>query len=173
MKSIQPEVPVDKLIIEIRGQKVILDSDLAGLYEVETKRLNEQVKRNQERFPEDFMFQLSADEFRSLKSQFATSSWGGRRTAPFVFTEHGALMLASVLNSPRAVQMSVYVVRAFINLRSYMSQYKELAQKVSEIEKRLAKHDETFVALVTAIKRMMNEPSPAKKEIGFKQPDKK
>jgi len=169
MKNALPTVPVDNLILEIRGQKVIIDSDLARLYEVETKRLNEQVKRNMDRFPEDFMFQLSEEEFLVLKSQFATSSWGGRRSLPYVFTEHGAIMAASVLNSPRAVEMSVYVVRAFVNLRSYILQYKELAQKVSELEAKLGKHDENFVAVVNALKRLMEPPATRKKEIGFKQ----
>lgn len=169
MKNALPTVPVDNLILEIRGQKVITDADLARLYEVETKRLNEQVKRNMERFPEDFMFQLSEDEFHVLKSHFATSSWGGRRSLPYVFTEHGAIMAASVLNSPRAVEMSVYVVRAFVNLRAHILQYKELSQKVSELEAKLGKHDENIVAIVNALKLLMEPPKPKKKEIGFKQ----
>jgi len=169
MKNALPTVPVDNLILEIRGQKVITDADLARLYEVETKRLNEQVKRNMERFPEDFMFQLSEDEFHVLKSHFATSSWGGRRSLPYVFTEHGAIMAASVLNSPRAVEMSVYVVRAFVNLRTHILQYKELSQKVSELEAKLGKHDENIVAIVNALKLLMEPPKAKKKEIGFKQ----
>ncbi|HNX37432.1 MAG TPA: ORF6N domain-containing protein [Candidatus Cloacimonadota bacterium] len=169
MKNALPTVPVDNLILEIRGQKVITDADLARLYEVETKRLNEQVKRNMERFPEDFMFQLSEDEFHVLKSHFATSSWGGRRSLPYVFTEHGAIMAASVLNSPRAVEMSVYVVRAFVNLRAHILQYKELSQKVSELEAKLGKHDENIVAIVNALKLLMEPPKAKKKEIGFKQ----
>jgi len=169
MKNALPTVPVDNLILEIRGQKVITDADLARLYEVETKRLNEQVKRNMERFPEDFMFQLSEDEFHVLKSHFATSSWGGRRSLPYVFTEHGAIMAASVLNSPRAVEMSVYVVRAFVNLRTHILQYKELSQKVSELEAKLGKHDENIVAIINALKLLMEPPKAKKKEIGFKQ----
>ena len=105
----------------IRGQRVTLDADLAELYEVETKRLNEQVKRNAGRFPADFMFQLTDEEFANLKSQFATSSCGGRRTLPYAFTEHGAIMAASVVNSNRAVEMSVYVVRTFVQLRDLLS----------------------------------------------------
>src|SRR3989338_9141389 len=104
---------IESQIFLIRGQRVMLDADLAELYEVETRRLNEQVRRNSERFPEDFIFQLTAEEFANLKSQFATSSWGGRRKLPFVFTEHGAIMAASVLNSKRAIEASVQVVRAF------------------------------------------------------------
>ncbi len=163
-----PEIPVDNLIIEIRGQKVILDSDLAGLYEVETKRLNEQIKRNIERFPQDFMFQLTTDEFENLKSQFATSSWGGRRTPPYAFTEHGAIMAASVLNSPRAVEMSVFVVRAFVKLRSLALQYKELTRKLAQIEERLGEHDTAILEIVHTIRQLMEPPEAKKKEIGFK-----
>ena len=169
MKNDLPTVPIDNLILEIRGQKVIIDADLARLYEVETKRLNEQVKRNMDRFPEDFMFQLSEEEFLVLKSQFATSSWGGRRSLPYVFTEHGAIMAASVLNSPRAVEMSVYVVRAFVSIRTHILQYKELSQKVSELEAKLGKHDENIVSIVNALKLLMEPPKAKKKEIGFKQ----
>ena len=168
MKETLPDTQVDSLILEIRGQKVILDTDLAGLYEVETKRLNEQVKRNMERFPEDFMFQLSAEEFAILKSQFATSSWGGRRTAPYAFTEHGAIMAASVLNTPKAVEMSVFVVRAFVKLRALAMQYKELTRKLAQIEARLGEHDTAILEIVSAIRQLMEPPAPRQKEVGFK-----
>jgi len=168
MQQTLREITVDNLIIEIRGQKVILDSDLAALYEVETKRLNEQVKRNIERFPEDFMFQLTNEEVTILKSQIATSRWGGRRTRPYVFTEHGAIMAASVLNTPKAVEMSVYIVRAFIKMRTFLTQYKELAQKVAEFETKLGKHDEAIVSIINAVKQLMEPPKPKKKVIGFK-----
>jgi hypothetical protein len=168
MKETLPDTQVDSLIMEIRGQKVILDTDLAGLYEVETKRLNEQVKRNMERFPEDFMFQLSAEEFAILKSQFATSSWGGRRTAPYAFTEHGAIMAASVLNTPKAVEMSVFVVRAFVKLRALAMQYKELTRKLAQIEARLGEHDTAILEIVGAIRQLMEPPAPRQKEVGFK-----
>lgn len=168
MPQTLPEIQVDSLIMEIRGQKVILDKDLAALYEVDTKRLNEQVKRNIDRFPEDFMFQLSVEEFSNLKSQFATSSWGGRRYPPYAFTEHGAIMAASVLNSPRAVEMSVFVVRAFIKLRTLALQYKELTRKLAQIEERLGEHDTAIMEIVNTIRQLMEPPTPRRKEIGFK-----
>ncbi|MBC7604997.1 MAG: ORF6N domain-containing protein, partial [Ramlibacter sp.] len=130
-------------ILVVRGQRVMLDSDLAKLYEVETKRLNEQVKRNAGRFPPDFMFQMTPDEFSDLKSQFATSSWGGTRKPPLLFTEHGAIMAAAVLNSDRAVEMSVYVVRAFVQLREVLSSHKALTQKLDELERRVTHHDDS------------------------------
>jgi hypothetical protein len=155
----------------IRGDRVILDSDLAELYGVETRRLNEQVKRNRGRFPQDFMFQLSPDEFEGLKSHFATSrsGWGGRRKLPFAFTEHGAIMAASVLNTPQAVDMSIFVVRAFVRLRSFLATHKELAIKVTELEKKLTAHDEQILTIVEAIKQLMSLPPPVKKRpIGFR-----
>ena len=131
----------------VRGHKVVLDADLAALYGVETRRLNEQVRRNLERFPGDFMFQLSAEEMSALMSQLATSNAGrgGRRKRPLVFTEHGALMAATVLSSPRAVEVGLYVVRAFVRLRETVSQHKDLAVKLAELEKKTEalalKHD--------------------------------
>lgn len=163
-----PDISVANLILEIRGQKVILDSDLAALYEVETKRLNQQVTRNTERFPKDFMFQLTNKEFMNLKLQIATSRWGGRRTLPYVFTEHGAIMAATVLNSPKAVEMSVYVVRAFVKLRTLALEYKELTNKLTKIEERLGEHDTAILEIVNAIRQLMEPPAPKKKEIGFK-----
>lgn len=164
-----PEIPVDNLILEIRGQKVILDSDLASLYEVETKKLNQAIKRNLERFPEDFMFQLSEDEFANLRSQFVTSSWGGRRYPPYAFTEHGAIMAASVLNTPKAVEMSVYVVRAFVKLRTLALQYKELTRKLAQIEERLGEHDTAIIEIVNTIRQLMEPPEAKKKEVGFRR----
>jgi hypothetical protein len=154
-------------ILEVRGQRVLLDSDLADLYEVDTKRLNEQVKRNAERFPADFMFQLSPEEFADLKSQFATSSWGGRRTRPYAFTEHGAIMAASVLNSKRAVEMSVYVVRAFVQLRDLLSSQKVLAEQVAKLERRVGHHDNSLAEIIDALRNLMERPAPAKRSIGF------
>ena len=151
----------------IRGQRVILDQDLAELYGVETRRLNEQIKRNLDRFPSDFMFQLTAKEWAHLKSQFATSSWGGRRTAPYAFTEHGAVMAASVLNSPEAVEASVFVVRAFIAMRDALASTQALARKLLELERKVGGHDETIVALVAAIRDLMETPAPKKRKIGF------
>jgi hypothetical protein len=133
-------VPIEHIahsIIVLRGHKVLLDADLAALYGVTTTRLNQQVRRNRQRFPTDFLFEVTAEEFPTLKLHFATSSWGGRRKLPFAFTEHGAIMVATVLNSPRAVEMSVYVVRAFVKLRELLSSNKELAQKLARLERSL------------------------------------
>src|SRR4030043_383112 len=138
----------------------MLDSDLAELYGVTTKRLNEQIRRNLGRFPDDFMFQLTPQEADSLRSQFATSKpeRGGRRYLPYAFTEHGAIMAASVLNSPQAVRMSVFVVRAFVKLREMMSTHKELAHKLAELERKLQNHDESIRSLVVAIRQLMRPP---------------
>lgn len=157
------------LILLIRGKKVILDADLAGLYGVETRRLNEQVKRNADRFPEDFMFQLSLEEFDILKSQFAISTprWGGRRKRPFAFTEHGVIMAAGVLNTSKAIDVSVYVVRAFVRLREYLATHKELAHKLVELEKKLDTHDEAIQSLIMAIRRLMEPPKTKRQRIGF------
>lgn len=160
---------IEQRILVIRGQKVMLDSDLAVLYAVTTKRLNEQVKRNPERFPEDFMFQLVPNEAEILRSQIATSSsrHGGRRFLPYVFTEHGAIMLASVLNSERAIEASIFVVRAFVKLRSLLATHKEIALKLAELERKLVGHDEDIRTLFTAIRQLMAAPEPKKKRIGF------
>ena len=169
---------IEKAIYAIRGRRVMLDSDLAAIYGVPTRRLNQQLKRNRTRFPEDFAFQLTAQEFRNLKSQIATSNLmsqsvtssahGGRRKLPWVFTEHGALMLASVLNSEIAVQASVRVVRAFVKLREMVAANAQLAAKLEELERRLDSHDEAIVDLFAALKRLL-EPSepPKRREIGF------
>jgi|SRR6516164_8077986 phage regulator Rha-like protein len=163
-------VPVESRIFVQRGQKVILDSDLAELYGVPVKRLNEQVKRNRERFPQDFMFQLSAEEEQSLRSQNATSKRGGRRYLPYAFTEHGAIMAATVLNSERAVEMSVFVVRAFVRLREVLATNQQLAGKIDELERRLDTHDASIQELIEAIRELM-EPAPASgRPIGFQLP---
>jgi hypothetical protein len=136
---------------------------------VTTKRLNEQVKRNQERFPADFMFQLTSEETRSLRSQTATSKRGSgvRRYQPYAFTEHGAIMAASVLNSHRAIEVSVYVVRAFVKLRELLRTHKELARKLVELEKRIEGHDEEIIVLFEAIRQLMEPPEKPSKRIGF------
>ena len=161
-------------ILVLRGQRVIIDGDLAALYGVTTKRFNEQVRRNRERFPEDFMFQLTAEEAAALRSQFATIKTGRgqhRKYLPYAFTEHGAIMAASVLNSPRAVEMSVYVVRAFVRLREMLASNRELAQRFDELEarleKRLAAHDEAIAAILSAIRELMNPAAPKRRGIGF------
>src|SRR6266550_5948729 len=159
---------VESAIYLIRGQRVMLDSDLALIYQVTTKRLNQQLARNQKRFPEDFAFRLTAEEFTNLRSQFATSKRGGRRHLPWAFTEHGAIMLASVLSSDVAVQASVRVVRAFVRLREMVAANVQLAAKLAELEHRLDSHDEAIVDLFAALKRLLEPPEPKKKrEIGF------
>jgi phage regulator Rha-like protein len=161
---------VEARILFLRHQRVILDADIAELYGVPVKRLNEQVKRNQERFPSDFMFQLNQKEHDILRSQNATSSWkhGGRRYRPFAFTEHGAIMAATVLNSERAVQMSVFVVRAFVRLREMLATNRRLAGKIYELENRLDSQDSTLMDLIAAIKDLTN-PEP-RVRIGFQLP---
>ena len=169
----KPKKPIESLILNVRGQKVILDNDLAELYGVTTKRFNEQVKRNAGRFPEDFMFQLEAQELTLLRSQIATSNVGrgGRRYAPYAFTEHGAIQAANVLNSPRAVEMGIYVVRAFVQLRELLSSNKDLARRLDQlearIEKKLATHDDAIAAMLSAIRQLMNPPAPKRRPIGF------
>lgn len=173
MKNKIEPVPSERIIhsiLLIRGQKVILDSELAMLYGVTTARLNEQVKRNKERFPDDFMFQLDQNEFDNLKSQIATSSsaWGGRRKRPYVFTEHGAIMAASVLNSQRAIEVSVFVVRAFVRLRQMLAPYKDILKKFKHLETKLQTHDKQITAIIDAIKLLMPPPEPEpKRPIGY------
>jgi hypothetical protein len=162
---------IEAAIHFFRGQKVLLDSDLAGIYAVSTTRLNEQFKRNRGRFPGDFAFQLTQEEFRSLISQIAISKRGrgGRRKLPWVFTEHGAIMLASVLNSPVAVEASVRVVRAFVHLREMLANNKQLAVKFGELERRLDGHDEAIKTLFDAIRELLKPepPETPRGEIGF------
>ena len=164
-----PAKPIIHSILLIRGQKVILDSDLALLYGVTTARLNEQVKRNIERFPNDFMFRITKDEFENLKSQFATSSygWGGRRKLPYAFTEHGAIMAAGVLNSQQAIQVSIFVVRAFVSLRQLLAPYKNIVKRVEQIETKLQTHDKSIIAIINAIKLLMPAGRTTKEPFGF------
>lgn len=188
--SLPLEIITQRILI-IRGQKVLLDSDLAALYDAPTKRFNEQVKRNLARFPADFMFQLSEEEFAALRSQFATSNdsttttRGGRRYLPYVFTEHGAIMASMILNSPRATEVSMYVVRAFVQLREMVLSNKELAQRLDELESKAdlieVKRDNfehnTRVQLkqvFEAIRELMTPPEtepPKKRAIGFVTPE--
>jgi phage regulator Rha-like protein len=165
-------IPVESRIHVLRDHKVILDTDLAELYGVTVKRLNQQVRRNLERFPADFMFQLTSKEQQFLRLQFATSkgTHGGRRYPPYAFTEHGAIMAATVLNSERAVEMSVFVVRAFVRLREMLANNRELAAKIDELEQRLDTHDTSIQDLIEAIKELM-APEPATgRRIGFHLP---
>jgi hypothetical protein len=169
MTSDRKVASIESAIYSLRGQRVMLDSDLAAIYGTSTMRLNEQFKRNRKRFPDDFAFVLTRKEFTNLISQDAISrSHGGRRTLPIAFTEHGAIMLASVLNSEIAVQASVRVVRAFVRLREMVAANAQLASKLAELERRLDSHDEAIVDLFATLKRLLEPPEPPKKrEIGF------
>jgi len=174
-------------IVFVGGEKVLLDEDLATLYGVTTKRLNEQVRRNPGRFPSDFVFQLGNQDVTNLRSQFATSSsgsfrrWGGRRYAPLAFTEHGALMAASVLNTPRAIEVSVYVVRAFVRLRAVLATHAALAKKLDEVERKtealVVEHNALaastraqFKEVIEALRALMRPPDPVRRPIGFVTP---
>jgi phage regulator Rha-like protein len=165
-KAIVPIERIERMIVVIRGQKVMIDSDLAELYGVETRILNRAVSRNKDRFPEDFMFRLSRDEWLNLKSQFGTSSsWGGRRKPPYAFTEHGAVMLANVLRSETAISVSIQVVRAFIRLRRLLRTNEELSKRLDELEK---KYDAQFKVVFDAIRELMTPPEKEQRRIGFR-----
>jgi hypothetical protein len=170
-KRADEPVGIVQRILVLRGQRVLLDADLAALYGVTARRLNEQVRRNRVRFPEDFAFYLNINEIRILKSQFATSSWGGKRKPPLAFNEHGAIMVATVLNSPRAVEMSIYVVRAFVKLREILASNTELARKLEALEKSVASLDartrKQFEDVYTAIRALMAPPAVKTRPIGF------
>lgn len=160
-------------IITVRGSNVILDSDLARLYGVETRRLNEQVRRNISRFPEDFMFQLTEEEYGILMSQNATtrSNWGGRRKLPLVFTEHGALQAANVLNSEQANRVSVFIIRVFVKLRQLLLSNEVLSRKLEKLEERVNQHDTILVSIVEEIRNLIEPPEPKQSDpIGFRMP---
>jgi hypothetical protein len=178
-----PTEIIERKIFLIRGNKVMLDSELAFLYKVPTKRLNEAVKRNRKRFPNDFMFQLNKQEIKdlkfqigipNLKSQFATSSYGGRRTHPYVFTEQGVAMLSSVLKSERAVKVNIAIMRAFVRLREIMGTHKDLARKIEDLEKKYNNHDKDILLIFQAIKKLISSPAPKpideppKEPLGFR-----
>lgn len=189
----KPEQPLETLILNIRDQKVILDADLAELYDVPTKVFNQAVKRNADRFPEDFRFQLTAEEAKALRSQIVTSNApaanrsqivttplrsqiatsnarGGRRYLPYAFTEHGALMAANVLNSPEAVRMSVYVVRAFIKQRAILMAQADVLKKLAQMDATLLKHDDALRMIWRELQPLLNPPPPPPKpQIGFRQ----
>jgi ORF6N domain len=177
--AIQPRLPVDSIerhIHVVRGQKVMLDSDLAALYEVQTFRLNEAVKRNRTRFPDDFMFQLSSNEFEALTSHFAMSKpgRGGRRTLPYAFTEHGVAMLSSVLKSERAIQVNVMIIRAFVRMRELIAANKDIAVRIDKLERSQRRAASVIEILVEDIDRVAKEvrrmkalPPPRKRKIGF------
>lgn len=162
--------PIAQAILAIRGQRVILDADLAALYAVTTKALNQAVKRNRNRFPADFLFRLTRSEVEALnRSQIVTGSQKHRdpRFPPFAFTEHGAIMAATILNSPRAVEMTVYVVRAFVQLRELLASNTELARRLDELERKLEGHDAAITAILSAIRELMNPPEATRRGIGF------
>ena len=164
-KSLVPVERIQRSILVIRGMRVMIDADLARLYGVPTKRLNEQVARNRTRFPADFMFHLTREEHANLKSQFATSSeWGGRRKLPFAFTEHGVAMLSSVLRSKRAIQVNIEIMRAFVKLRGLLAGHEVLARKLDALEK---KYDGQFRVVFEAIRQLMAGDAPKKRRIGF------
>jgi phage regulator Rha-like protein len=161
---------IENSILLIRGLKVMLDSDLAGLYGVSVKRLNEQVRRNLKRFPSDFMIRLNREEFEALRSHFATLKQGRgehRKYLPYAFTEQGVAMLSSVLNSERAIEVNIEIIRAFTRLRQLLSAHKELAQKLAELERKIGRHDEQIQIIFEAIRQLMAPPEPKKRKIGF------
>ncbi len=166
-----PSRNIESSIISLRSYRVILDSDLAEIYGVTVKRLIEQVKRNLDRFPPDFIFQLNKQEVSCLRSQFATSkktdTRGGRRYLPYAFTEHGAAMAANVLRSKRAIEASIYVVRAFVRLRQFLVSYKELAERFDDLERQVGTHDKAIVSMFQAIRKLMSPPQQKRKKIGF------
>jgi len=164
-QSVIPLEHIESRIFLIRGHKLMLDADLAALYGVETKVLIQAVKRNIGRFPDDFMIQLTKQEVTNLRSQFVTSSWGGRRYPPYAFTEQGVAMLASVLNSDRAVHVNIEIMRAFVRLRQMLASNADLARKLATLEK---KYDAQFKIVFDAIRELMTPPDPKKKRpIGF------
>lgn len=179
------DLPIDSRILFVRGLRVMLDADLARLYGVPVKRLNEQIRRNAERFPSDFAFRLTAAEWESLRSRFATLETGRgrhRKYLPLAFTEHGALMAANVLSSRRAIDASLFVVRAFVRLREVLASHKELAQKLEELERKTealalrqdaldAKTHTQFKEVIDALRRLMAPPEPKKRPIGFVAPE--
>ncbi len=145
----------------------MLDADLAELYGVETRTLLQAVKRNSERFPPDFAFQLSSEEFKNLRSQFVISSWGGRRYPPYAFTEHGVAMLSSVLRSPRAILVNIAIMRAFVRLRETLALHKELAARLAQLERKIESHDEGIRILFEAIRQLMVPPDKERRPVGF------
>jgi len=164
-------IPIERIaqaIFVIRAQKVMLSQDLAALYGVAVKALNQAVKRHAARFPADFVFQLTSDEFDNLKSQIVTSSWGGiRRALPYAFTEQGVAMLSSVLNSERAVKVNIAIMRAFVKLHRILETSRDLARKFSDLERRVGKHDEEIAGIIEAIRQLMAPAEKPRREIGF------
>ena len=165
--NLTTEENIESKILLIRGMKVLLDEDLAKMYEVPTWRLNEQVKRNIKRFPLDFMFQLTKTESESLRSQIAISNRGGRRYLPYAFSEQGVAMLSSVLNSEKAILVNIQIIRTFVRLRKFISTHKELSKKLNQLETRIEKHDSEIQSIFEAIRQLMLPPGKPKRKIGF------
>jgi len=165
--AIPDDIVISKIYL-VRNHKVMLDDDLAELYQVETRRLNERVKRNIDRFPKDFMFQLTKAEWQNLKSQNATSSWGGRRKKPFAFTEHGVLMLSSVLNSERAIQVNIQIMRIYSKLREMLMANKDILLKLEKLEKSVISHDQDIRIVFDYLKELLNPKTAPMRKIGFK-----
>ena len=164
MNDLIPQQLIESKILLLRGKKVMLDKDLAALYGVETFNLNKAVKRNIDRFPEDFMFQLNTEEFKSLTFHFGISSWGGTRKLPYAFAENGVAMLSSVLNSRRAVQVNIQIMRTFTRIREMLATHKDLQKKIEDMEK---KYDAQFKVVFDAIRELMRQPETKKRKIGF------
>jgi len=162
-----PDESIINKIYLIRGQKVMLDEDLAELYQVETRRLNEAVKRNIERFPKDFMFRLNNKEFQNLKSQFATSSWGGRRKLPLAFTEQGVAMLSGVLSSDIAIKVHIQIIRVFSKMKELLLNNKDILLKLEKMEKDVKENKEDIAIVFDALKQLLNTPQPKRRMIGF------
>ncbi len=179
-KSTKNLILPDEIILNniylIRGQKVMLDFDLAQLYQVETKRLKEQVNRNKERFPKDFMFQLTRSEYENLRSQIATSSlpagkagWGGTRYMPMAFTEQGVAMLSSILNSSAAIRVNIQIIRVFTKMRTLLMAHKDILLQLEKMEKKLSKHDDEIIIIFQYLKKLLNPPQTPRERIGFRK----
>ena len=172
-KSAKTVIIPDELIMNniylIRGQKVMIDHDLAKLYQVEKKRLNEQVSRNKERFPGDFMFQLNKEEFQNLKSQIATSSWGGLRKLPYAFTEQGVAMLSGILNSQTAIRVNIQIIRVFTKMRELLMTNKDILLQLEKVEKKLTKHDDEIILIFQYLKKLLKPPQTPRERIGFRK----
>ena len=168
MSVVFPSERIEKTILLLRGHKIILDRDLAAMYGVSTRDLNKAVSRNLDRFPDDFMLQLTRSEFNDLKFQFGTSSWGGTRKLPRAFTEQGIAMLSSVLRSKRAIHVNIAIMRAFVKLREFAASHKTLATKLEQLERKVGGHDGQIRSLFDAIRQLMEPPTPKSRRIGFK-----
>ena len=168
MSVVFPSKRIEQTILLLRGHKIILDRDLAAMYGVSTRDLNKAVSRNLDRFPDDFMLQLTRSEFNDLKFQFGTSSWGGTRKLPRAFTEQGIAMLSGVLRSKRAIHLNIAIMRAFVKLREFAASHKTLATKLEQLERKVGGHDGQIRSLFDAIRQLMEPPTPKSRRIGFK-----